>query len=206
MFNLVLCGSDQALKTSISDLILGMRNQKTGVVFGHHLRLTMMPAFYNTHLSDEEVMNASLRCFSFDNPGVHAFLFIVPVGPLTDDDKGEIDMIQRLFSSRVFNHSIVLFTHDNVNEATAAINFVQQSSEMEELHTISGGRYMILEKEKKRRLQQMQELFDQVTNIRKIYSLSMFIEAQRDEAKQQLEVELAELKKQFEAKHQEASE
>ncbi|XP_058258452.1 uncharacterized protein LOC131361403 [Hemibagrus wyckioides] len=96
--NLVLCGSDEALKTSISDLILGLRKVKTGEVCGHRLRLEVMPALYNTQLSDKEVMNKILHCFSLDNP-VHAFLFLVPVGPLTDDDKGEIEMIQRTFGS-----------------------------------------------------------------------------------------------------------
>lgn len=147
MLNLVLCGSDDALKTSVSDLILSMRDEKTGEVHGHRLRLGVMPALYNTHLSDEEVMQETLYRISYDNP-VHAFLFIIPVGPLSDDDKGEIETIHRLFSSRICDHTIVLFTHENVND-TAAINFIQQSSEMEELRHMYEGRYMNLEEGKK---------------------------------------------------------
>ncbi|XP_060776070.1 GTPase IMAP family member 8-like [Neoarius graeffei] len=201
--NLVLYGSDEDLKASISDLILGPRTTKSGLVCGHILSLMVMPALYNAHLSDEEVMHKILHHVTFDNP-VHAFLFIVPVGPLTDDDKGEIEMIQRIFSSRVWDHSIVLFTSENINEA-AAVNFVQQSSEMEELRTVCSGRYMILEKEKKRRSKQVSELLDRVTDMKMIYSLPMFIEAQKDGAKKQLEDELAEMKKrirQLEAKQE----
>ncbi|XP_053492474.1 GTPase IMAP family member 8-like [Ictalurus furcatus] len=199
VLNLVLCGSDEELKASISELILGPGNVETGLVSGCLLRLAVMPALYNTDLSDEEVMDKILHCIPVDNP-VHAFLFIIPVGPLTDDDKGEIEMIQRTFSSRFCDHSIVLFTSENLNEA-AAVNFVEQSSEMEELHRMCRGRYMILEGNRRRK--QVSELLDRVTNMKKIYSLPMFIEAQKDGVKQPLEEELSEMKKQLQAKPQE---
>ncbi|XP_058258453.1 GTPase IMAP family member 8-like, partial [Hemibagrus wyckioides] len=199
VLNLVLCGSDEALKISISDLIL--KNLKTGEVRGHSLRLEVMPALYNTQLSDEEVMHAILRCFSSDNP-VHAFLFIVPVGPLTDDVKREIETIQKIFGSRVCDHSVLFFTNKNVNEA-ATINFIEQSSEMEELRRLCGDRYMILEEKVKSRQKQVAELLARVTNMKKIYSLQMYIEAQKDGARQPLEEELAEMKKQLKANPQE---
>ncbi|KAK2858235.1 hypothetical protein Q7C36_006154 [Tachysurus vachellii] len=202
VLNLVLCGSDEALKTSISELMLGQRDVKTGIVDRHRLRLEVMPSLYNTHLSDEEVMQEIVRCISLNNP-VHAFLFIIPVGPLTDDVKEEIEMIQRTFGLRVCDHSLVLFTRENVDEA-AASNFVEKSSEMEEIRHMCGDRYMILEKEEKRRFKQVTELIERVTNMKKIYSLPMFIEAQKDGAKRPLEDELSEMKKQLKAKHQDA--
>ncbi|KAK2858236.1 hypothetical protein Q7C36_006155 [Tachysurus vachellii] len=198
VLNLVLCGSDEALKTSVSDLIL--EDVKTGEVCGHRLRLEVIPALYNTHLSDEEVMQEILRCISLDNP-VHAFLFIIPVGPVTDDDKGEIETIQRTFGTKVCDHSLVLFTNKNFNEA-AASNFVEQSSEMEELRHMCGDRYMILEKGKKNKYKQVTELIERVTHMKKIYSLQMYIEAQKDGVKQPLEDELTEMKK-TKAKQQE---
>ncbi|KAI5109480.1 hypothetical protein C0J45_0877, partial [Silurus meridionalis] len=201
VLNLVLCGSDEALKTSISYLLLGERNVKTAVVCGRRLRMVVMPTLYNTQLSDKEVMEKILHFISLDNP-VHAFLFIIPVGPLSNDDKAEIDTIQKIFSPSVCDHSIVLFTSENINEATN--NFVQQNSEMEELRHMCGDRYLILEKEQKRGHKQLTELLDQVTNMNMIYSLSMYIEAQRDGAKKPLEDELAEMKKQLQAKPQEA--
>ncbi|XP_060723443.1 GTPase IMAP family member 4-like [Tachysurus vachellii] len=172
LLNLVLCGSDEALKTSISELILGQRDVKTGIVDRYRLRLEVMPSLYNTHLSDEEVMQEILRCISLDNP-VHAFLFIIPVGPLTDDVKGEIEMIQRIFGSRVCDHSLVLFTRENFDEA-AASKFVEKSSEMEEIQNMCGDRYMILEKEKKRRYKQVTELIERVTHM-KIFSSFEYI-------------------------------
>ncbi|KAF4078848.1 hypothetical protein AMELA_G00186310, partial [Ameiurus melas] len=111
-------------------------------------------------------------------------------------------MIQGTFSSRFCDHSIVLFTNKNFKEA-AAVNIVEKSSEMEELLRLFGDRYMILEGEGNRRRKQVSELLERVTNMNKIYSLPMFIEAQKDGAKRPLEEELAEMKKQLQAKLQE---
>lgn len=201
VLNLVLCGSDEELKTSISDLILDQRNVETGLVCGCVLKLAVMPALHNIYLSGEEVMDKILHCIPVDNP-VHAFLFIIPVGPLTDDNKREIEMIQRTFSSRFCDHSIVLFTNKNLNEDTA-VNIVEQSSEMEELLKLFGDRYMIMEGEGNRRRKQVPELLERVINMKKIYSLPMFIEAQKDGAKQPLEEVLSEMKNQLQAKPQE---
>ncbi|KAL6460944.1 hypothetical protein MHYP_G00309100 [Metynnis hypsauchen] len=103
--NLVLCGSNRVLKSSISDLILGQREpspesssvcvRREGEVCGCLVTLVEMPALYNTQLSEEEVMQETLGCVSLCDPGVHAFLLIIPEGHLTDEDKGEIEQIQR---------------------------------------------------------------------------------------------------------------
>ncbi|KAL6460923.1 hypothetical protein MHYP_G00308890 [Metynnis hypsauchen] len=86
--NLVLFGSNNAVKSSISDLILGQRVpcsesssvcvRREGEVCGCLVTLVEMPALYNTQLSEEEVMQETLRCVSLCDPGVHAFLLIIP--------------------------------------------------------------------------------------------------------------------------------
>uniref|UniRef100_A0A3Q2WPZ7 AIG1-type G domain-containing protein n=1 Tax=Haplochromis burtoni TaxID=8153 RepID=A0A3Q2WPZ7_HAPBU len=46
-------------------------------------------------------MEESLKCISLCDPeGVHAFILVLPVAPLTDEDKGELETIQDAFSSR----------------------------------------------------------------------------------------------------------
>ncbi|KAI4881090.1 hypothetical protein NFI96_023703, partial [Prochilodus magdalenae] len=119
--NLVLCGSDGAVKSSISDLILGQREpspgsssvcvRREGAVCGRLVTLVEMPALYNTQLSEEEVMQESLRCVSLCDPGVHAFLLIVPEGRLTDEDKGELEKIERIFGSRIKSYLFLITQH-----------------------------------------------------------------------------------------------
>ena len=50
------------------------------------------------------------------DPGVHAFLLIVPEGRLTDEDKGEIEKIHRIFGSTFNNHTILLISTESQQE------------------------------------------------------------------------------------------
>ncbi|KAL7826726.1 hypothetical protein AOLI_G00319350 [Acnodon oligacanthus] len=124
--NLVLCGSDGAAKASISDLILGQRElspefsslcvRREGEVGGRLVTLVEMPALYNTQLSEEEVMQETLRCVSLCDPGIHAFLLVIRDGRLADEDKREIVKIQTIFGSTFNNYSMVLFMTETEQE------------------------------------------------------------------------------------------
>ncbi|XP_030649177.1 LOW QUALITY PROTEIN: uncharacterized protein PFB0765w-like, partial [Chanos chanos] len=126
--NLVLCGSVGSVKISISELILGQREsspesssvcvRREGEVCGRLLTLVEMPALYNTQLSEEEVMRETLRCVSLCDPGVHAFLLVIPEGFLMDKDKGEMEKIQTIFSSRVNEYTMVLINQKPGQEMT----------------------------------------------------------------------------------------
>ncbi|XP_030649176.1 GTPase IMAP family member 7-like [Chanos chanos] len=77
-----------------------------------------MPALSNTQLSEEEVMRETLRCVSLCDPGVHAFLLVIPEGFLTEEDKGEMEKIQTIFSSRVNDYTMVLINQKPGQEVT----------------------------------------------------------------------------------------
>ncbi|XP_034157338.2 inner centromere protein A [Pangasianodon hypophthalmus] len=140
---LVLLGKER-VKSSVSKVLLGKKASLVqtesssmcvmqGEVCGHLIMLVEMPALYNTQLSEEEVMRQTLHSVSVCDPGVHAFFIIVPEGPLTDEDKAEIEMFQRIFSSRVNDYTIFL------------INQQSQREQLDEtLHSVikaCGGRY-----------------------------------------------------------------
>ncbi|MCI4395174.1 hypothetical protein PGIGA_G00177450 [Pangasianodon gigas] len=104
-------------------------------VCGHLVTLVEMPALYNTQLSEEEVMRQTLHCVSVCDPGVHAFFIIVPEGPLTDEDKAEIEMFQRIFSSRVNDYTIFLINQQSQRE--------QLDETLQSVIKACGGRYTL---------------------------------------------------------------
>uniref|UniRef100_A0A3B1J2M9 AIG1-type G domain-containing protein n=1 Tax=Astyanax mexicanus TaxID=7994 RepID=A0A3B1J2M9_ASTMX len=124
--NLVVCGSEGSVKSSISDLILGEREfsaesrsvcvRSEAEVCGRLISLVELPALYSSQLSEEEVMRETLRCVSLCDPGVHAFLLILPEGRLTDEDKGELEKIQMIFGTKFRKHTIVLITQSSQNK------------------------------------------------------------------------------------------
>ncbi|KAL6460914.1 hypothetical protein MHYP_G00308800 [Metynnis hypsauchen] len=119
--NIVLLGTEHKAKTSISKLLLGKKIstsssvcvRKKGKVCGRLIGLVEIPALYNTQLSEEQVMQKAFHCVSVCDPGVHAFFIVISEGCLTDEDKGEMEMIQRIFGSGLNKNTIVLISRQS---------------------------------------------------------------------------------------------
>ncbi|XP_039530350.1 GTPase IMAP family member 8 [Pimephales promelas] len=132
--NVVLCGSDGTLKASISNLFLDQRDRRPelssecvkleGEAHGRLITLVELPSL--TRLSQKDVMHQALRCVSLCDPGVHVFLLIIPDGPLTDEDKTETEEIQKIFSSKINNHTTVLIIQKSEHE-TEELNDAMKS-------------------------------------------------------------------------------
>ncbi|XP_028269468.1 golgin subfamily A member 6-like protein 22 [Parambassis ranga] len=212
--NLVLCGSRAAEKTSAAKLILGrgrfgppasssetVRHQAE--VCGRWVSLLQLPALHRK--AQEAVMEESFRCVSLCDPeGVHAFILVLPVAPLTDEDKAELQIIQKTFSSRVNDFTIILFTVDSDPTHPAVVNFVEKDEDIQRLRQSFGGRSAVLNLKDQ---QQIRQLLDTVDSMRPshhepcCYTTSTFLHAQMDKVLQQEEHinrqqrELEELKK-----------
>ncbi|KAM6944681.1 GTPase IMAP family member 8-like [Lycodopsis pacificus] len=191
--NLVLCGRTGAGKTSAAKAILGQTElhpvsnssecvKHQGEVCGRRVSLVELPALYGK--PQEAVMEESLRCISLCGPeGVHVFILVLPVGPLTDEDKGELETIQKTFSSPVNDFTIILFTVESDPEAPAVVNFVKENKEIQDLCQSCGGRYVVLNIKDQ---QQIPELMDSVERMRLkpsrsepcCYTTEMFAHAQ----------------------------
>ncbi|XP_030272199.1 uncharacterized protein LOC115581332 [Sparus aurata] len=171
--NLVLCGRRGAGKTSAAEAILGQTEfpsvsnssecvQSQGEVCGRWVSLVELPALCGK--PQEEVMKESLRCISLCDPeGVHAFILVLPVDLLTDEDKSELKTIQNTFSSRVNDFTMILFTVESDPTAPAVVNFVKGNRDIQELLQSCGGRSVVLNINNK---QQIPELLDSVEKMR----------------------------------------
>ncbi|KAL0198928.1 hypothetical protein M9458_007468, partial [Cirrhinus mrigala] len=123
--NLVVCGSDGTLKSSISEQILQQTKRRSDVeLHGRQISLVELPAL--TRLSEEEMMCQTLRCVSRCHPGVHVFLLIIPDAPLTDEDKGEVEKIHRIFSLSINKHILILIMQNSEHQ-TSELNKQTQS-------------------------------------------------------------------------------
>ncbi|CAM4278029.1 unnamed protein product [Leuciscus chuanchicus] len=136
MPNMVLCGKDETLMGHISKLILGQRARRsesrsecvkreprsesrsvlarTGFeVCGHLINLEELPIHFKPQLSKEELYG-SVICVSLCDPGINAFLIIIPDDSLTDEDRNgaEMEEIQNILSSRINKHVVVLISQN----------------------------------------------------------------------------------------------
>uniref|UniRef100_A0A3Q3MPT9 AIG1-type G domain-containing protein n=1 Tax=Mastacembelus armatus TaxID=205130 RepID=A0A3Q3MPT9_9TELE len=191
--NLVLCGRRGLVKTSAAKTILGQTElhpvsnssecvKKQAEVCGRWVSLVELPALDGK--PQEAVMEESLGCISLCDPeGVHAFILVLPVDPLTDEDKGELKTIQNTFSSRVNDFTMILFTVESDPTAPAVVDFVRENRDIQELCQSCGGRSVVLNIRDK---QQVSELLDTVDTMRLnkdkpgCYTVGTFMQAQID--------------------------
>ncbi|XP_074495689.1 uncharacterized protein LOC141770009 [Sebastes fasciatus] len=200
--NLVLWGRRGAGKTSAAKAILGQTDlhpvssssecvKHQGEVCGRRVSLVELPALYGK--PQEAVMEESIRCISLCDPeGVHAFILVLPVGPLTDEDKGELKTIQNTFSSPVNDFTMILFTVESDPTAPDVVNFLRENKEIQELCQSCGGRYVVLNIKDK---QQIPELLDDVDKMRgsRCFTMKMFTMAQMEKVSR-LRAELQDVK------------
>uniref|UniRef100_A0A665VK62 AIG1-type G domain-containing protein n=1 Tax=Echeneis naucrates TaxID=173247 RepID=A0A665VK62_ECHNA len=155
--NLVLFGRTGSVKTSAAGAILGQTElhsasnpsecvKHQGEVRGCQVSVVELPALYGKPL--EDVMKESLRCVSLCDPeGVHAFILVLPVGPLTEEDRKELKTIQDTFGSGVHDFTMILFTVDSDPTDPAVVNFVGQSQAIQKLCEMFGQRHLIINRE-----------------------------------------------------------
>ncbi|XP_063752443.1 GTPase IMAP family member 8-like isoform X2 [Eleginops maclovinus] len=194
--NLVLCGRRGAGKTSAAKAILGQTEfpsvsissecvKHQGEVCGRRVSLVELPAL--SRKPHEEVMEESFRCISlYDPEGIHAFILVLPVDPLTDEDKGELETIQNTFSSRVNDFTLILFTVETDPTAPAVVNFLKENKDIQELCQSFGGRYFVLNIKDQ---QQIPELLDTVESMKR-WGLSTETFAHAEREKNTLRAEL----------------
>ncbi|XP_052394081.1 GTPase IMAP family member 8 [Carassius gibelio] len=187
--NLVLCGSDPTFKVSVSKLLHGKTIKsshqresseecvkKDEKIHGRQISVIELPAL--SRLSEEEVMRETLSCVSLCHPGVHVFLLIVPVGPLTDEDKTEIEKIQKNFYSR--EHFIVMFISEGTVKSPVT-DFIKKSPESQRLISHCGGQYCVMGLKEHESARQIPELLDYIENMKtEPYSLQMYMKAQEN--------------------------
>ncbi|XP_033974624.1 GTPase IMAP family member 8-like [Trematomus bernacchii] len=160
--NLVLCGRFGDLKSLVANAILGesmfgppsdlsecVKHQ--GEVCGRWVSLVQLPALYRK--PQEEAMKESFRCISSCGPaGVHAFILVLPVGPLTDEDKGELETIQNTFSSRVNDNTMILFTVKTDFNLPSVARYMKENTHIQELCQSCGDQYVVFDLRDKQRV------------------------------------------------------
>ncbi|KAL1251954.1 hypothetical protein QQF64_019750 [Cirrhinus molitorella] len=135
--NIVLCGNNPTLKNAVSRIFQGFTSKsqkemskvcqkKEVTIHGRQISVIELPALFNTQLSEEEVMCQTHRCVSLCHPGVHVFIIIIPDAPLNNEDRAEIEEIQRIFSSRINKHIMILIKQNSEHQ-TAELNEETQS-------------------------------------------------------------------------------
>ncbi|KAL2082232.1 hypothetical protein ACEWY4_022050 [Coilia grayii] len=125
--NLVLCGSDAVLKSYVTDLILGLDQQaepspqpssacvkREAAVCGRHVTLVLLPSLFDTQLAEGEIIQEVQHILHHNDPGVHAFLLVMPQAVPSDDENEELKRIQHFFGEEVDAYCQQVITEESV--------------------------------------------------------------------------------------------
>ncbi|XP_076152838.1 GTPase IMAP family member 8-like [Alosa pseudoharengus] len=154
--NLMLFGRKGVQKTAIGNIILSKSHSKLNLssnflkrqanVCGYSITLVEVPSLANTSLSLEVVLQKCYHSISQCAPGIDAFLLTLPNGPLTDEDKIEIQWIETIFGRCVNDYIMILYTNMSCPKGNLVQHDLQEEKHLEQhfrkgcfmLHRVSG--------------------------------------------------------------------
>ncbi|XP_061079211.1 golgin subfamily A member 6-like protein 22 [Conger conger] len=161
--------------------------RRDGEVCGHLVTVVEMPVLCETQLSTSTVCHLFA---SLSGSGVHAFLLVTPAGPLTDEDKAEINRIHKLFGTRVNDYMIILFTHESCT-AKPILDFLQENKDTQMLLKMCGNRFCDFNNQAIVNNSIVPELLKAIEEMNKAtescFSLDTYWEAQLERRVQELE-------------------
>ncbi|XP_031176576.1 GTPase IMAP family member 7 isoform X2 [Sander lucioperca] len=98
--------SDMKLKRVTRDC-----EKETGTVKDVPVAVIDTPGLFETIKTKEVIVRDILKCVKLQEPGPHVFVLVVPVGRMTQEDLDTNTLIEAMFGTRVWDYTIVLFTH-----------------------------------------------------------------------------------------------
>lgn len=87
------------------------------------------PGLFEKGSNKEDIIREILQRVKLQEPGPHVFAFVVPLGRLTQEDQDAHTLIEAKFGPRVWDYTIVLFTHGDRLENKTINNIITESDE-----------------------------------------------------------------------------
>ncbi|XP_063317512.1 GTPase IMAP family member 4-like [Pelmatolapia mariae] len=161
-------------------------------VDGHRVAIIDTPGLFDTRVDEEETQKNICQCISYASPGPHIFLVVIKLDRYTEEEKQTVQKIQKIFGTDADKYSMVLFTHGDQLEGTTIEEFLEGSSDLQELVARCNGQYHVFNNKLKER-SQVTELLQKIREIVQKnggshYTNEMFQKAERaiEEEKQRI--------------------
>lgn len=87
------------------------------------------PGLFEKGSNKEDIIREILQRLKLQEPGPHVFAYVIPLGRLTQEDQDTHTLIEAKFGPRVWDYTIVLFTHGDRLEDKTINSIITESDE-----------------------------------------------------------------------------
>ncbi|XP_030649191.1 interferon-induced very large GTPase 1-like [Chanos chanos] len=153
-FTVALIGSDAAVKYGGENILLGEEElyldqsdlcqitPKTKEVSGRHVSVINM---LGLHELPQQSTDTHISHLLRDHE-IHVFLYVLPLGLLTDEDKMGLEWLQRTFGEKSLDVVMILFTYETEDQKDTVIDDLKKNAILEQIVQKCGGRYHTCDK------------------------------------------------------------
>ncbi|XP_041825813.1 GTPase IMAP family member 7 isoform X2 [Melanotaenia boesemani] len=124
ILNKTLFKSDMRLKR-----VTVYSEKEAGMVDDKPVEVIDTPGLFQKDRNKEEIIREILNRVKLYEPGPHVFVFVVPLGRMTQEDKDTNTLIEAKFGPSVWDYTIVLFTHGDRLEGKTINDVITQSDD-----------------------------------------------------------------------------
>ncbi|KAM8866119.1 uncharacterized protein ACB058_007156 [Synchiropus picturatus] len=188
--NLVFWGSNEARSAAVKTVLGESEHQPVSYpvavrhqtcVSGYHVSISELCD--TSGKTQEQVRRESFQhIYQYDPEGVHAFIVVLPVRPRTDEEKQELQTLQKTFGQRVIrDFALIVFTVECNISNQDVYGFLKESQDLQDLIKSCGERYIAMNITTEH---QVPELLDTVHEMGNregklcLYTTDMFVQAQ----------------------------
>nr|XP_055038527.1 GTPase IMAP family member 9-like [Misgurnus anguillicaudatus] len=131
MMRIILLGKDVSTNSRVGNFMLGRSafdseappdDHQIERVRGKDMMIINCPHLLQLNLSYHQIIQTVRECVDLSHPGPHLILLIFKHDECSREDQEHVEMILNYFSDSVYQHTLVLTTHDSHTEEQTDVN------------------------------------------------------------------------------------